>query len=85
MRNSLRCSHNSREGRSTCQCCSRPLPGCGAARWLRLRWKDMNLKKATLQVAQVVELVGGKVSVKEPKPERSRRTIALPARLVGGD
>jgi integrase len=49
---------------------------------LALRWEDVNLDKAILGVAQVVELVGGKLSVKEPKTERSRRTIALPARLV---
>ncbi len=49
---------------------------------LGLRWKDLNLDKATLQVAQVVELVGRKVSLKEPKTERSRRSIALPDRLV---
>jgi integrase len=48
----------------------------------QLRWSDINFNKATLRVAQVVELVGGKVTVKEPKTERSRRTIALPARLV---
>jgi integrase len=49
---------------------------------LALRWKDVDLDKATLEVAQVVELVGGKLSVKEPKTERSHRNIALPARLV---
>ena len=49
---------------------------------LGLHWKDLNLDKAELQVAQVVELVGGKVSLKEPKTDRSRRTIALPDRLV---
>jgi integrase len=49
---------------------------------LALRWKDLDLDKATLKVVQVVELVGGNVSLKEPKTERSRRTIALPDRLV---
>ncbi len=49
---------------------------------LGLHWQDVSLDAATLQVAQVVELVGGKVSLKEPKTERSRRTIALPERLV---
>ena len=43
---------------------------------------DIDLDAGTLQVAQVVELVGGKVSLKEPKTERSRRSIALPDRLV---
>ncbi len=49
---------------------------------LGLHWKAVDLDQATLQVTQVVELVGGKVSLKEPKTERSRRTIALPDRLV---
>lgn len=49
---------------------------------LALRWKDLDMDKGTLRVAQVVELVGGKLSLKEPKTERSRRTIALPDRLV---
>ena len=49
---------------------------------LGVHWEDVNFDKATLEVAQVVELVGGKVSLKEPKTERSRRTIALPDRLV---
>ena len=49
---------------------------------LGLRWKDVDLEKATLQVAQVLELVGRSVSLKEPKTERSRRTITLPAGVV---
>ena len=47
-----------------------------------MRWKDLDLDKATLEVAQVVELVAGKMTLKEPKTDRSRRTIALPDRLV---
>ncbi len=49
---------------------------------LALRWKDVELDKATLQVAQVVEFVGGVMALKEPKTDRSRRTITLPDRLV---
>lgn len=49
---------------------------------LALRWKDIDLDRATLQVAQVAEETKAGVTVKEPKTERSRRTIALPARLV---
>ena len=49
---------------------------------LAVRWKDIDLDACTLQVAQVVEFVGRKVSLKEPKTERSRRSIALPDRLV---
>jgi integrase len=47
-----------------------------------VRWKDIDLDKATLQIAQVVELVGRTVSLNEPKTERSRRSVALPDRLV---
>ena len=49
---------------------------------LAVRWRDIDFDKATLQVAQVVELVARKVSLKKPKTERSRRSIALPDRLV---
>ena len=49
---------------------------------LGLRWCDIDMDKCTLHVAQVVELIGGRASVKEPKTERSRRTVALPERLV---
>lgn len=49
---------------------------------LALRWKDIDLDRATLQVAQVAEETKAGVTVKEPKTDRSRRTIALPARLV---
>ena len=49
---------------------------------LALRWKDIDLDRATLQVAQVIEETKAGLALKEPKTERSRRTIALPARLV---
>ena len=49
---------------------------------LALRWKDIDLDNATLHVAQAAELVGKTITVKKPKSERSRRTVALPARLV---
>jgi integrase len=49
---------------------------------LALRWKDIDLSRATLQVAQVVEQTKAETKLKEPKTDRSRRTIALPARLV---
>jgi integrase len=49
---------------------------------LGLRWKDVDLDRAELRVAQVVELAGGEVTFKEPKTQRSRRTISLPSRLV---
>lgn len=49
---------------------------------LALRWKDIDLDRAALQVAQVAEETKAGVTVKEPKTDRSRRTIALPATLV---
>jgi len=49
---------------------------------LAVRWRDIDLDRAALQVGQVVEFVGKKVTLKEPKTERSRRSIALPDRLV---
>ncbi|RUW21998.1 MULTISPECIES: site-specific integrase [unclassified Mesorhizobium] len=49
---------------------------------LALRWKDIDLDRATLQVVQVVEETKAGISIKEPKTDRSRRTIALPAKMV---
>ena len=48
---------------------------------LGLRWKDIDFTKATLQVVQQVENVGGKLRLKGLKSDRSRRTIKLPASL----
>jgi integrase len=47
-----------------------------------LRWRDVDLESGSLQVTQVVEQTKSGVSIKEPKTERSRRTIILPPRLV---
>jgi integrase len=49
---------------------------------LGLRWRDIDFDKATLQVAQTVELIGGKVCLSLPKTDRSCRTISLPAGLL---
>lgn len=49
---------------------------------LALRWRDIDLAKATLQVAQQVEVIDGKLNVREPKTDRSRRTIKVPAGLL---
>lgn len=49
---------------------------------LAVRWKDIDLDRATLQVAQVAEETKAGVTVKEPKTDRSRRSITLPARFV---
>lgn len=49
---------------------------------LALRWQDVDFERTTLRVAQVVEQTTGALKLKEPKTERSRRTIALPDRLM---
>lgn len=49
---------------------------------LALRWRDIDLSKAELHVRQVAEQTKDDLRIKEPKTERSRRTIALPDRLV---
>jgi integrase len=49
---------------------------------LGLRWRDIDFDKGTLQIAQTIELIGGKICVTAPKTERSFRTINLPASLL---
>src|SRR5262245_55156016 len=49
---------------------------------IALRWHDLDLAKGKLQVARSVEELNGKFQFKEPKTERSRRTIDIPTRLV---
>jgi integrase len=49
---------------------------------LGLRWTDVELEQATLRVAQALQRVGGKLIVKAPKSEKSRRTLRLPPSVV---
>jgi integrase len=50
---------------------------------LGLRWADVDLTAGTLSVRRGLHRVAGKGLVyEEPKAERSRRTLALPAQLV---
>ena len=49
---------------------------------LALRWKDIDFTKVALQVAQALEVVDGKLTIVEPKTDRSKRTISLPASLL---
>jgi len=49
---------------------------------LGLRWRDIDLDRARLHVAQVLEETRKGVAVKEPKTARSRRTVTLPALAV---
>ena len=46
-----------------------------------MRWRDLDLDKATLQVCQQVQNIGGKLVTLIPKTDRSRRVIRLPASL----
>jgi len=49
---------------------------------LGLRWDDVDLDGGTLRVRHAMQRVGGKPTFVEPKTDRSRRTIALPASIV---
>jgi integrase len=49
---------------------------------LGLRWPDIDFDKGTLTIAQSVERIAGTPTVKEPKTDKSRRTIKLPAPLL---
>ena len=50
---------------------------------LALRWQDVDLDAGTLSVRRGLHRVSGRGLVyEEPKAERSRRTLALPAQLV---
>jgi integrase len=49
---------------------------------LGLRWHDIDFTKGTLQVTQSVEVIGGEICLTEPKTDRSRRTLKLPASLL---
>ncbi len=45
---------------------------------LGLRWKDVDLKKATLAVRRSLEQTKGGIQFKEPKTQKGRRVVALP-------
>jgi integrase len=49
---------------------------------LGLRWQDIDLDTGTLRIRQVVQRVDGQLIFKEPKTEKSRRTLTLPAVTV---
>ncbi len=44
-----------------------------------LRWQDVDLTAGTLAVRHALQRIGGKPTLVEPKTERSRRTLTLPA------
>lgn len=49
---------------------------------LGLRWRDVDLERAELQVNQSVEQTKEGLRLKAPKTKRGRRTISLPAFIV---
>lgn len=49
---------------------------------LALRWSDLDLDRSVLSVAQTIEQTAAGVAFKEPKTERSRRSIALASLTV---
>lgn len=49
---------------------------------LGLRWEDVELDTGTLRIRQVLTRLYGQLSFKEPKTEKSRRTLTMPASVV---
>jgi integrase len=49
---------------------------------LGLRWADVDLEAGTLAVTQALQRVDGKLFLKAPKTEKSRRQLTLPASVV---
>lgn len=49
---------------------------------LGLRWEDVDLETGTIHIRRALQRVKGKLIFKEPKTEKSRRTLSVPASLV---
>ncbi len=49
---------------------------------LGLRWQDVNLDEARLEISQTLQRVGGTLRLVPPETEGSRRTVPLPAPCV---
>lgn len=49
---------------------------------LGVRWQDIDLENGTLTVRYQLQRYGGKLHLSEPKTEKSRRTVSLPAVCV---
>ena len=56
--------------------------GMRQAEILGLRWQDVDLDAGRLRVRQTLQRIGKEIVIKEPKTERSRRTLALSPSLV---
>lgn len=49
---------------------------------LGLKWEDVDLDRATLQVRNSLQRIDGKLQLVQPKTDQSRRAIDLPATIV---
>ncbi len=49
---------------------------------LGLQWRDVDFAAGTIQVRQQMQFIDGRASLVEPKTDRSRRTIAVPASVL---
>jgi integrase len=58
------------------------LRGMRLGEGLGLRWQDVDLDAGTLRIRQTVQRVDGRLNIKEPKTEESRRILTLPAAAV---
>jgi integrase len=56
--------------------------GMRQAEILGLRWQDVDIDGRRLRVRQTLQRIGKELIIKEPKTERSRRTLALTPSLV---
>jgi integrase len=56
--------------------------GMRQAEILGLRWQDVDIDERRLRVQQTLQRIGKEIVIKEPKTERSRRTLALTPSLV---
>lgn len=56
--------------------------GMRPSEYLALRWKDVDFKAGTMTVQRVVLSTGARGTFADPKTDRSRRTIPLPASTV---
>jgi integrase len=56
--------------------------GMRQAEILGLRWQDVDIDGRKLRVRQTLQRIGKEIVIKEPKTERSRRTLALTPSLV---
>jgi integrase len=48
-----------------------------------LRWSDVDLDAGSLTIRRALSRVAGEVRFEEPKTARSRRTVAIPASVIG--